>query len=361
MTVMISTDGRTTTSTDVRTLWYTRCPVPTATGIAISGGWLDREFAPDQIAVRSLGQSREPELRLAHDTHAHPALLREGGIVPPLWASATTGGNRLIGLATVDQFHGLLTLRGSQIADSGDLCGARIALPAGAGQPADFARAAARQGIETAVATAGLTICDVTLVEVRSREALLGPGPGVPGASLYPARENVRLYTAEVLALIRGQVDAIYAAGPHALAAAAMIDAVPVAASRTGAHLRILTVSTQLQEDRPDLVDRYVSGLLRASRWAAAHTSEAWSVVAAEVGVAEEWARAGYCDDLVQNLQPRISEHLLDALQDRAGFLHDRGFLPRRVDVRTWLDADPLQHALALQRHQHGRSAPNPG
>jgi hypothetical protein len=92
-------------------------------------------------------------------------------------------------------------------------------------------------------------------------------------------------------------VDAIYAAGPHGLATAAMIDAVPVAASRT---------------------------------------------------------------DLVQNLQPRISEHLLDVLQSRADFRRDRGFLPRRVDVRSWLDTDPLRHALAVQRHQYERGAPNP-
>jgi ABC-type nitrate/sulfonate/bicarbonate transport system substrate-binding protein len=349
MTVMVSTDTRTAGSLDILSLWYSRCPVPTATSIAIRGGWLDREFAPDQIAVRSLGQHRAPELRLAHYTHAHPALLREGGIVPPLWASATSGANRLIGLARVDQFHGLLTLRGSQLADSGDLCGARIALPARHGQPADFCRAVARHGIETAVATAGLTARDVTLVDVRSREVFLSPAAGTPGANLYPARENGRLHTAEVLALIRGQVDAIYAAGPHALATAAMIDAVPLAASRADAHLSILTVSTELLEHRPDLVHRYVDGLLRAACWAAAHASEAWRIVAAEVGVAEEWAHAAYTDHLVRNLQPRISADLLDVLQSQADFLHDRDFLPGRVDVRAWLDTDPLQHALARQ------------
>lgn len=350
MTVMIGTDARTIDSPDVRSLWYTRCPIPTASSVAVSGGWLEREFASDQIAVRSLGQSLDPDLRMAHYTHAHPALLREGGIVPPLWASATTGANRLIGLAKASQFHGLLAMRGSQVADSGDLCGARIAVPtrpgrpAGPGQLADFSRAAARHGIETAVATAGLSVRDVRLVDVASRDTVLRPAAGVPGASLYPAHENARLKSGEVLALIRGEVDVIYAAGPHALATAAMIDAVPIAASRTDAHLSVLTVSTELLNDRPDLVHRYVSALHRASRWAATHAREAWRVVAAEVGVAEEWARAAYADDLVQNLQPRISEDLLDVLQSRADFLHDRAFLPRRVDVRTWLDDSFLRH-----------------
>ena len=355
MPVMTSTDRRAAGSLDVRSLWYTRCPVPTASSVAISGGWLDREFEPDQITVRSLGECQDPELRLAHYTHAHPALFREGGVVPPLWASATTGANRLIGLARVDQFQGLLALRGSSLADSGDLCGARIALPARLGQPIDFSRAVSWHGIETTIAAAGLTPRDVSLVDVPSREPFLSRTAGARGASLYTARENVRLYTAEVLALIRGQVDAIYAAGPHALATAALIDAVPVAASRSEAHLRILTVSAQLLEARPDLVHRYVGGLLRASRWAATHASETWRVIAAEVGVAEEWAKAAYADHLVRSLQPQISEDLLDVLQSRADFLHDRDFLPSRVDVRSWLDTDPLQHGLALHQGQHGR------
>lgn len=355
MSVMTSTDRRAAGSLDVRSLWYTRCPVPTASSVAISGGWLDREFEPDQIAVRSLGECTEPELRLAHYTHAHPALLREGGVVPPLWASATAGSNRLIGLARVDQFQGLLALRGSSLADSGDLCGARIALPARLGQPIDFSRAVSWSGIETTIAAAGLTPRDVSLVDVPAREAFISPAAGARGASLYTARENVRLYTAEVLALIRGQVDAIYAAGPHALATAALIDAVPVAASRSKAHLRVLTVSAELLEARPDLVHRYVGALLRAARWAATHASETWRVIAAEVGVAEEWARAAYAGHLVRSLQPQISEDLLDVLQSRADFLHDRDFIPARVDVRAWLDTDPLQHALTRHQSQHGR------
>ena len=30
-------------------LWYTRCPVPTALGIAVHRGWFDEEFGPDQM------------------------------------------------------------------------------------------------------------------------------------------------------------------------------------------------------------------------------------------------------------------------------------------------------------------------
>lgn len=70
------------------TLWFTRCPVPTATGVAADRGWLAREFAPDGIAVRSLQDADPGADRATHFTHALPGLFREGGNVPALWARA---------------------------------------------------------------------------------------------------------------------------------------------------------------------------------------------------------------------------------------------------------------------------------
>jgi len=343
----------------VHSLWYTRCPVPTASSVAITGGWLAREFAADHIAVRSLGESEDAALRLAHYTHAHPALFREGGVVPPLWASSVSGANRLLALAPVSQYQGFWAMRDSAVARSGSLRGARIALPIRPGQPIDFARAVSWHGIEQALSAAGVAADSVRLVDVPMDEAFLSDSVGPAGASLYTARENVRLYTAEALALVRGQVDAMYAAGPHALATAALLDAVPVAGPRSGTilahgagsarHLRILTVSTQLARERPDLVSRYVLALLRAANWAAVHRQEAWRTVAAEVGAAEEWARTAYPASLIDDLRLRVSKPLLDALQARADFLAQRAFVPARVDVRSWLDPDPLLRAEAAR------------
>jgi len=154
----------------------------------------------------------------------------------------------------------------------------------------------------------------------------------------------------------------MYATGPHALATAALIDAVPLTGptangdppGRSPSHLRVLTVSTQLAQTRPDLVTRYIRGLLRASDWAAAQPSSAWRIIAAEVGVAEEWAQAAYAHQTVTNLRPQITGDLLDTLQNRSDFLHDRGFIPRQVNVREWLDPDPLESALALQSDAKG-------
>jgi hypothetical protein len=62
----------------VDVIWFTRCPVPTATGLAYKLGWLDEEFQRDGIAVRTLQNERQ-EFGRHHYEHGLPTLIREGG------------------------------------------------------------------------------------------------------------------------------------------------------------------------------------------------------------------------------------------------------------------------------------------
>jgi len=336
-------------------LWYTRCPVPSATSVAITRGWLSAEFADGPIRVRSIGESADPNIRLTHYTHQHPALFREGGVVPPLWAYATTGANALLGIARVSQSQGFISLRTSGIHSPEQLRGARIALPNRPTSTVDFSRAVTLQGIVTTLNAAGLDETAVRLVNVNWDEPFLSLAAGPAQASVYTARENVRLHSAEVLALVRGEVDAIFVAGPHGLALAALIDAIPVPGLYhdwesdrwEGNHLRVLTTSRELLDTRPDDVAQYVLGILRAAQWAQDHVDETWRIIAAEVGVAEEWAIAAYHPQTVSRLSPETSEGVVDALQQRSDFLFDRGFLPTPVDVRDWLDPRPLDVGLS--------------
>ncbi|HEX8059173.1 MAG TPA: ABC transporter substrate-binding protein, partial [Novosphingobium sp.] len=59
-------------------IWFTRCPVPTATGIAYKLGWLSEAFAADGIELKTLQES-SAELGRHHYDHRLPTLIREGG------------------------------------------------------------------------------------------------------------------------------------------------------------------------------------------------------------------------------------------------------------------------------------------
>ncbi len=74
-------------------IWFTRCPVSTATGLAYQLGWL----ADDGIKVSTL-QDASKELRRHDYDHQLPTLIREGGNLLGLAARAQLAPTRLIGL-----------------------------------------------------------------------------------------------------------------------------------------------------------------------------------------------------------------------------------------------------------------------
>ena len=331
--------------TDGPVLWYTRCPMPTASSIAITDGWLAREFEPDGITVRSLSTGAANDSRLSHYSHANAALFREGGVVPPLWSYARGAHTRLLAIGREEGFRGLIVRAGSDIVEPGDLRGRRIAVPNRVGQLVDFARAVSMRGIVDCLHVAGLDESDVVLVDATWSEPFASEEATSADGSIYTARDKVRIQTAEVLALVRGEVDAIFTAGGYGLEVAALIDArVIIDQSQRdpwsdwkGNHLRVLTVSEALCCDRPDLVARYLAALQRAASWAALHEREAVRIVAAEVGLAEEWARLGYHPDTARHLHLERSDEALERLDEWAEFLAQRGFLARPVDLAEWL------------------------
>jgi ABC-type nitrate/sulfonate/bicarbonate transport system substrate-binding protein len=329
-------------------LWYTRCPMPTASTIAITDGWLAREFEPDGIAVRSLSTAEDHDGQLAHYSHANAALFREGGVVPPLWSYSNGAATCLLGVGQEDGFRGLIVRSDSDIVEPRQLRGKRVALSNRSGQLVDFSRAVGWKGSVDCLRLAGLDENDVTFVDATWPEPFISGTGSSSGGSIYSIRDKVRMQTAEILALVRGEADAIFTAGGYGLEIAALIDArVIVEHSRrdpwanwSGNHLRVLTVSKVLADRRPDLVARYVATLQRAAAWASEHEQDALRAIAAELGLAEEWTRLGYHPATAHHLYLERSDDALEKLDRWAVFLAQRGFLGRHVDVARWLASE---------------------
>ena len=112
----------TATSPAVDTVWFTRCPVPTATGLAYQLGWLDEEFARDGIALKTL-QEVGGELARHHYDHGLSTLVREGGNLLALPARAQGAPTRLIGLTWIDEWQAILVRPGSGITAPAQLQG----------------------------------------------------------------------------------------------------------------------------------------------------------------------------------------------------------------------------------------------
>ncbi|MFJ2954492.1 ABC transporter substrate-binding protein [Streptomyces sp. NPDC087270] len=322
-------------------IWFTRCPVPTATGIAADRGTLAAEFAPDGIAVRSLRDAADDErsdgLPRSHFTHELTALFREGGNVPALWARSRGEATRVIALTWIEERQSILVRADSDLRTPEQLRGRRLAVPRH-DIAIDFWRAMALHGHAGALGLAGLTLDDARLVEV----------PGVRQGQ----------WEGELAALRDGRVDAVYVKGAVAVETARRygaevaidLDAVPDRRSRVNNGTpRPITVHQRLLDERPELVTRFLAVLLDAAEWAAAHPGDLARILGAETGAGPDGVADAYRAGTAGSLGLDLSEERLTLLAEQERFLYAHGFLPEPVDVAGWADHEPLRRARELR------------
>ncbi|CAB3665009.1 ABC transporter substrate-binding protein [Achromobacter kerstersii] len=342
------------TNTSIDTIWYTRCPVPTASAIAISNGWLDEEFATDSIAVRSLRASADRSVRESHFNHKQANSFRHGGNAPPIWSRSQGQDVVVVGLTWLPQYQSILSLPSTGVRSLADLKGKRLALPRRVNEKMDFWRVSALQGFLQALATVGLSENDVELVDLPIEEPYIGELTTSDTGALFDARQYASSARAETFALIRGEVDALYNYGSAGPALQAFLDATVVADLNHHPDRRVainngtpnvLTVSGELVRERPDLVARYLAQLLRAADWAREHKHEAQAIIAREVSVADEWVPYAFGDDVHACLAPTLDPELVQALEVRKDFMLRHGFIQRDFSIDDWIKPEPLAEA----------------
>jgi ABC-type nitrate/sulfonate/bicarbonate transport system substrate-binding protein len=318
-------------------LWFTRCPVPTATGIAADQGWLAAEFAADGITVRSLQEAGAEGVRGEHFRHRLATLVREGGNVPALWARSTGAPTRLIGLTWFEERQVIVVRPGSGIAGPDDLKGRRLAVPHRAIE-IDFWRAMALRGFDGALREAGLTLADAEPVALD--------GDVLPGQ-----------WEAELAALRDGRVDAVYTKGAVAVETAARygaevaidLDTLPDRRSRVNNGTpRPITVDQRLLDDHPELVARFLAVLLGAADWARDHPGELARILQAETGSGPAGVAGAYGAGYNRALHADLGAERLELLAEQEEFLRRHGFHDARVDVAAWADPTPLAEAHRL-------------
>ncbi|MDO8212042.1 ABC transporter substrate-binding protein [Conexibacter sp. CPCC 206217] len=335
------------------TIWYTRCPVPSATGMAIQRGLIDDEFAPDGIVVRSLASSPDAAVRSAHYMQAATDLFRQGGNTPPLIAASKGVDHRFLGLSWTYTSQPVLVLPESDVRTAADLRGKRLSVPRRPNDKVDFWYGTTLRTYKEVLASAGLTLDDVELVEVDVQRTALEdakPNPGQRGA-LWGAWANAGHQRDEALALARGEVDAI--ASEAAIGASVTATLRLRAIANAGGFERpynnlvpvVMSVSGPLLDRRPDLVERFLVRVLETAEWAAEHESEAKRMIAGESGIAEEFVDAAWGADVHTQLDLRLDEWGLAALRSQAEHLLAIGFLDRPVDVDALIDPAPLAAA----------------
>jgi ABC-type nitrate/sulfonate/bicarbonate transport system substrate-binding protein len=333
------------TDESVGTVWFTRCPVPTASGLAYNLGWLPERYGELGVQVGIL-QDAPLEIARHHYDHDLVGLIREGGNVPAIAARAEGARTRLIGLTWIDEGQSIVVRAGSPISSPEALRGARIAVPGwSATRDTSMSRAMALHGFKGALGLAGLTLDDVEFVEIPL-------APVVPPGRLRAEQAAPRF--PELDALVGGRVDAVYAKGAAALEAARLrgavvgidLDAQPSRRSRVNNGTpRPITVHEELLQSHPELVVEFLAQTLRAADWAADNLDGVRKVLASETGSGAEGVLLAYREGFHRTLHPTLDAERLELLRIQKGFLLRYGFLSADFSFDSWVDPEPLRLA----------------
>lgn len=335
------------------TVVYTRCPVGNATEIALSLGWLREEFRQLGYEFKSISDA-DPKHWLAHFNHDHPALFRDGGNIPPIWARSDGADTKLIGLSFLNGTQAIVVKPESGINSVNELKGKRIALPVRPHEPIDFWRATTKRGFEAALAANGLEIDDVELVHISNKRPYFDPSP--INDSLFGPDPGRRFQQLEIEALAIGHVDAIYLSGGRAAevertgAGRIVFDLAkaPDLLTRTNiVYPNVITVSGRLAKKRPELVVAYLRVLIEAADWAGNSRESVLRLFADATFVEPRDFEAAWPTDFHRNLEPGLSESGLAALEVEKDFLLRERFIERDFDVADWVDSAFLEEALS--------------
>lgn len=349
-------------TTDVQnkleTLWYTRCPVPTGLGIAVQRGWLGQHFANHAVAVKSLRESNDKAVRDSHFDHTLQNSVRHGGSIPAIWAYSSGRKTRLIGLSWADEVQLLLTRHDSGIREVQDLKGRRFGIPKNADALIDFSRAQAIRGLENSLRLQGLEVADLTLVDtvrsdVQGTDVQPAAGQTVAGTQTFGDRQRGGR-NAELVALLRGEVDAIFLKGAHAAQIAQDFDLHvifdvgshpnPLVRANNGTP-RTLTVDEQLLNNHGDYVADIVEQVLKAEAWSKQHPEETRQYLARESNSSEYWVVKAYGDDAHLRLNTNFDPLSVQALQDLSDFLYRWQFIPQQISVQDWISSSAYEQA----------------
>jgi ABC-type nitrate/sulfonate/bicarbonate transport system substrate-binding protein len=334
-------------------VYYTRCPVPTATGIALDNGMFDRLLAGTPYVLRDIADAGE-QYANAHYTHSIDRCLREGGASPPVWARARGAETRLLGITFMEETLGIFVRDDDPAQNVRALAGRRIGLPVWRGLAFDFWRFAAQKGFQSALRRHGVDESAVTAVDIE--EGVAAPARRGTSSSEGGPDERECNYRGQLEALLDGRIDAMFGKGlelaPLERRAGRRVRLLydlatsPERSDRVNNSTpRLVTASARLVDEHGELVVRYMQALLRAARWAGTHAAKTRDIVSRQCAVdpqaVERYLNTGYA----KHFAPELTSELRRSVDVLKSFLLRWGYLAGDFSIDDWIDPGPLRQA----------------
>ena len=348
-----------TISLDWKEVYYTNCPLISASNVDQELGWTREEFKKLGVKYAFMRSVRETDW-YPHYIHNQENLIRFGGLFPPIQVHADYRRTRMLGLTHVPYEGGCMLVRAKdKLFRMSDLKGKRIALSKSLNTlKNDWWRIQEEQAIEAMLMMNGMTRNDVKIVEFPypddwyNNPAMLDPMENP--SELWLKRDHKRdlAFRPAETALLEGKVDAIYTQSKvfqHLQEATGELAAIEDLSRYPDWRLQvanipaIITCTDVMAEEHPELVVAFMKGMIKVGRWSNEYKHAAAAILNRQTFYLDvEDTYRGIKDvDMV----PNLSAQNLAMVNIGKDFMLSHGYIKNDFDVEKWAAPEFLKQA----------------
>ena len=340
-------------------VFYTNCPLISASNIDQELGWTGEEFRKLGVDF-SYFRSRRGNNWYPHYVHNLDNLIRFGGLFPPIHVHADIRRTRLLGATHVPTEGGCMMVRArDDIYRMSDLKGKKIGITKSLNTiKNDWWRIQEHQGILLMLRMNGMTEKDVQLVEFPYPDdwyddpEMLEPMENPSDWQLQRDHKHDLAFRPLETALLEGKVDAIYSQSKvfqHIQEATGEMKAIEDLSRYPDWTLQIanipavITCTDVMAEEHPELVVAFMKGMIRVGRWSNDHKRAAAAILNKQTYYLDEADTYRGIEHV--NMVPNLSPQNMAAIDIGKDFMVKHGYIQNDFDVNTWAAPEFLEQA----------------
>jgi len=345
-------DGKMTStiSLDWKEVYYTNCPLISASNVDQELGWTMEEYL--KIGVKFAYFRSRPETDwYPHYIHNQENLIRFGGLFPPIHVNADYRRTRMLGLTHVPYEGGCMLVRAKDdIFRMSDLKGKKVGITKSQNTlKNDWWRIQEHQGILAMLRMNDMTEKDIQLVDFPYPDDwyddpdMLVPMVNPTHWQLNRDHKHDLAFRPLETALLEGKVDAIYTQSKvfqHIQEATGELAAIEDLSRYADWRLQvanipaIITCTDVMAEEHPELVVAFMKGMIRVGRWANEHKHAAAAILNKQtyyLDVEDTYRGIKHVD-----MVPNLSAQNLAMVNIGKEFMLKHGYIKNDFDVNEW-------------------------
>jgi ABC-type nitrate/sulfonate/bicarbonate transport system substrate-binding protein len=340
-------------------VFYTNCPLISASNVDQELGWTGEEFRKLGVDF-SYFRSRRGNNWYPHYIHNLDNLIRFGGLYPPIHVQADLRRTRLLGATMVPFEGGCMMVRArDDIFRMSDLKGKKIGLTKSLNTiKNDWWRIQEHQGILSMLRLNGMSEKDVQIVEFPYPDdwyddpKMLEPMVNPSDWQLKRDHKHDLAFRPLETSLLEGKVDAIYSQSKvfqHIQEATGQMKAIEDLSRYPDWTLQlanipaVITCTDVMAEKHPELVVAFMKGMIRVGRWSNEHKRAAAAILNKQTYYLneEDTFRGIQYVDMVPNLSPQN----MASVEIGKDFMLKHGYINNDFDVQKWAAPEFLEQA----------------